>query len=192
MFRESVSSFVLLVDTAFIDESSHLFPTRSLLTSSAAYLSISFTSMRFVFTPRRLITLECCLVPPWVTASDVQSNIAEWRPAVSLTVLHVNGAAVDCTASCAGSAGWRKTLPRRELRCTSLFSLTHAAMVLATLAASSSMKSFDGLESCVWVAATINSQTEWTELPRARSPRAQPHVSATSSHISRHWQRTRH
>ena len=43
MFRESASSFVSPVDTTFFDGSSHLFPTRSLLT------------------PRRLINLECCL-----------------------------------------------------------------------------------------------------------------------------------
>ena len=95
MFRESSSSFVSPVDTTFLDARSHLFPTRSLLTPSAACLSISFTSMRVGFTPRRLISLECSLVQPWVTVSDAQSNIAEWRPAASTVVLHVDGAAVD-------------------------------------------------------------------------------------------------
>ena len=56
---------------------------------------------------------------------------------MSIMMLHVNGAAVNCIASCAGSAGCRKTLHRCELRCTGLVSLTLAALVLATLAASS-------------------------------------------------------
>ena len=64
MFRESASSFVSPVDTTFFDGSSHLFPTRSLLIPSAACLTISFTSMRVVFTPRRLVSFECCLVQP--------------------------------------------------------------------------------------------------------------------------------
>ena len=72
-----------------------------------------------------------------LSLSDAQSNNAEWRPAVSIMMLHVNGAAVNCIASCAGSAGCRKTLHRCELRCTGLVSLTLAALVLATLAASS-------------------------------------------------------
>ena len=40
----------------------------------------------------------------------------------------------------------------------------------------------------VWVVATTHSQTEWTEPPRARSQRAQPHASATSPHTSWLWQ----
>ena len=42
----------------------------------------------------------------------------------------------------------------------------------------------------VWVVATMHSQTEWTEPPRARSQRAQPHTSATSPHTSWLWQMT--
>ena len=64
MFRESASSFVSPVDTTFFDGSPHLFPTRSLLIKSAACVSISFTSMRIGFTPRRLISFECCLIQP--------------------------------------------------------------------------------------------------------------------------------
>ena len=78
-------------------------------------------------------------------------------------MLHVNGAAVNCIASCVGSAGCRKTLHRCELRYTGLFSLTLAALVLANLAASSLMTVFIDLESCVWAVATMDSQTEWTE-----------------------------
>ena len=57
-------------------------------------------------------------------------------------MLHVNGAALNCISSCAGSAGCRKTLHRCELRCTGLFSLTLAALALATLATSSLMTAF--------------------------------------------------
>ena len=62
MFRESASSLVSPVDTTFFDGSSHCFTTRSLLIQSEACLLISFTSMRIGFTPRRLISFECCLI----------------------------------------------------------------------------------------------------------------------------------
>ena len=75
---------------------------------------------------------------------------------MSIMMLHVNGAAVNCIASCAGSAGCHKTLHRCEGR----FSLTLAALVLTTL---SLMTAFIYLESCVWAVATMDSQTEWTE-----------------------------
>ena len=81
---------------------------------------------------------------------------------MSIMMLHVNGAAVNCIASCASSAGCHKTLHRCE-RYTGLFSLTLAALVLATLAASSLMTAFIDLESCVWAVAIMDSQTEWTE-----------------------------
>ena len=165
MFRESASSFVSPEDTTFFDGSSHLFPTRSLLTPSAAYLTISFTSMRVVFAPRRFDRASNAVwFNPAFTVSDAQSNKAEWRPAVSLMMLHVNGAAVNCIASCAGSAGCRKTLHQCQLLYSGLFSLILAALVLATLAASSLMTAFIDLESCVWAVATMDSQTEWTEL----------------------------
>ena len=44
----------------------------------------------------------------------------------------------------------------------------------------------------VCAAAATHSQTEWTEPPRARSQRAQPHASATSPCTSWLWQRTCH
>ena len=79
---------------------------------------------------------------------------------MSIMMLHVNGAAVNCIASCAGSAGCHKTLHRCELRYTGRFSLTLAALVLTTL---SLMTAFIYLESCVWAVATMDSQTERTE-----------------------------
>ena len=82
---------------------------------------------------------------------------------MSIMMLHVNGTAVNCIVSCAGSAECRQTLHRCELRYTGLVSLTLAAPVLTTLAVSSLMTAFIDLESCVCAVAIMDSQTEWTE-----------------------------
>ena len=78
-----------------------------------------------------LINLECCLVLPWITASDPQSNAAEGGPASSSSVWQVDDTDDTVTDLHHELSGCCRKTPRRcGLDCTFPFELTPGHITL--------------------------------------------------------------